>query len=319
MDTDLCLRGQEELHFVPRCCQLPVSFLSLDEAEAHLIVIANTVYRIQGALETLSEEKVRAEFPNVSLGAAGCLGLVMSRTVSLTSRPDVARDIDQVSLNLKGFMSAFAALHMPEDGESLHMHLKLRMQFFCIWIQASTWRNDDEISCDRFNSEFEHVTSVSEQYLGFYHSSASQHQHLPFGDRLDCEKSCSPRGLFTLESHASLCLFLIAVKCRISKLRRRAVELLRCASLYGLLDSHSLSRYASKLIEIEEERARKICGYAADRAEFHSRDIPESARVVDSVLSAVGMRANTAKLYIAVRHDLPRSKEPMIEEMEIRF
>lgn len=311
----MCLRGQQEPHFIPRCCKLPVSFLSLDEAEAHLDVLSNAVYRLQSRLESLSEEKVGAEFPNVSPGVASCLVLVTSRTVPLTARPDLRRDIDRVSLDLKGFMSAFAAIHMAGQGERLAVHLKLRMQFFSIWIQASTWRNDYEADCDRFNAEFEHITSVSEQYLDLCYSSSSQHQHLPFGSTA----SRVPRALFTLESYASLCLFLIAVKCRISKLRRRAVELLRCASLCGLFDSLSLSRYACALVELEEERARKICGYTDDRIEFHSSDIPEEARVVDSVLSHIDKRASTAKLYFAVRNGLPLSKEARVEEMEIRF
>lgn len=301
LDTDLSLKGQREPHFIPRCSAIPVSFLSLDEAEVYLDVLASSMYRVRGLLDSLAEEYVTAAYPGISSGEAGCRTFAASRTISLQDHPDIESTIENIMSELKAYMSAFVAIPMAADGDKLKTHLRMQMHFFGVWMLASTCRSPDELDFDKFNGQFEHVASTAERYFDMHYS--------PYGTEYQ------PNSLFTLESTTSLCLFTIAERCRKSSVRRRALALLQRASLCGLFSSTLLAQYAAVLIKLEEERAAAHRGIP-DGSALDSSDVPETIRIYESFVHAESRDAETAQLYFATR-PTPGAGHLRMEDLEL--
>lgn len=300
LDTDLSLKGQRELHFIPSCSAMPISFLSLEEAEVYLDVLASSMYRVRSLLDSLAEEYVTTTYPDVSSGETGCRIFAASRTVTLEDHPDIESAIEKIMSELKAYMSAFVAIPMAADGNKLKTHLRMQMYFFGIWVLASTCRSQDELDFDKFNGQFEHMASTAERYFNLHYSPCAEYQ---------------PNTLFTLESTTSLCLFTIAEKCRKSSVRRRALALLQRASLCGLFSSSLLAQYAAVLIKLEEERAAAYKGVPYGSA-LDSSDVPETIRIYDSFAFAESRHAENAQLYFATR-PTPRVGDLYMEDLEL--
>lgn len=309
LDTDLCLRGQTQPQFITTCPKTPITFLSIHEADVHLDVLANAVYRTRGKLLALSEQRVKTPFPHAGRDFLDCLTQAYSRVVPIHDDADLNAELAHIKTRLAAYMSAFVGIPVPDEHSQLKAHIRTQMHFFSIYILASTWRDTDESLADRFDQQFHHIVSTAERFLELHLPSPAS-----VDTALDSTQGMPPsaNAPFMLDSSLSLCLFLIASKCRQSTLRRKVTRLLQHAGLRGLFDSRPLAFFAYRLIAVEEARARRIGRLPAGHTDLDYGDVPEAARIIDSTLVA-DKKTGKAALHIVVRDGWPRSEEMRLE------
>ncbi|EGX88139.1 C6 finger domain protein [Cordyceps militaris CM01] len=296
LDTDLCLRGQTQPQFITTCPKTPITFLSIHEADVHLDVLANAVYRTRGKLLALSEQRVKTPFPHAGRDFLDCLTQAYSRVVPIHDDADLNAELAHIKTRLAAYMSAFVGIPVPDEHSQLKAHIRTQMHFFSIYILASTWRDTDESLADRFDQQFHHIVSTAERFLELHLPSPAS-----VDTALDSTQGMPPsaNAPFMLDSSLSLCLFLIASKCRQSTLRRKVTRLLQHAGLRGLFDSRPLAFFAYRLIAVEEARARRIGRLPAGHTDLDYGDVPEAARIIDSTLVA-DKKTGKAALHIVV-------------------
>lgn len=116
-----------------------------------------------------------------------------------------------------------------------------------------------EMEFDKSTAQFEKAVECAEMYLGQTTRTKQTYQH-----------PTRPGRSFTTAMDIVLSLFTITAKCRDSKLRRRALKMLKtCNRKEGIWDSYRCALVAEKIVELEER--------GADPDGF----IPESARVFE--------------------------------------
>lgn len=314
MDTDLCFRGQNEPQFVLHCCKIPTSFLSLEDAQVHLDVLANAVHRVRGRLLSIATDAAKLQFPNATANDLSCLAEATSRSMDLSEQAELVEEMEEVRRQVASYMSAFVAIPMEEPMEPQQTHLKMQMHFTSIWIIVSTWRDEDESSSDRFDVQFRHMISTATRYLQLNTIASPSDSPIPSTPSISSVKQVP----FTLESNIALCLFLVSAKCRKSNLRKQAAKLLRRASLCGLFDSMLLAEYADRLVDLEEHRVRQLSGEDMGYDDFDYEDVPEAARIIDSVI-LVDKSAKSARLHFAVHAKWPESSELEVLDAEFNF
>ena len=84
-----------------------------------------------------------------------------------------------------------------------------------------------------------------------------------------------------------MALYLVAIKCRDSRIRQRAVELLEEIQLQeGLFSSNLISPFARRVVKLEEGRARAMMGIDDENVLLKCEDVPEQARFLDVTINA---------------------------------
>lgn len=175
-------------------------------------------------------------------------------------------------------MAALACL--PPATQRQSQHLLTQIHFFYIWFVVSTWRDSTETAVDRFDTQFHHILSLAEQYVGLHYDVTSS----PHTKSTAEHQAKFTRQAFTLGTDLVPCVAMIAFKARASDVRRRCVELLRKINLQGVFDSYFLASFVQLIWELEERRARDLTGHAFGQ-DFQCHEVPEEARFVEIELS----------------------------------
>lgn len=223
----------------------------------------------------------------------GCLSAIASayaRSIDLSSNPELAARVVQAKKDVSRWMSAFAFI--PVTSERQSAHLLAQIQVFCLWHQVSFWREANEMMQDRFEEEYEYILGLAERYVGLHRNKSppgsppardqSSYGELPKQHQWNVLTSFagSTRPAFSVGTVLVPCIFIIAVKCRKSTLRRRAVELVRSVNLRGVFDSHCIASFCEAIIDCEEDHARKMLEDEST-INFESHQVPREARLIE--------------------------------------
>lgn len=76
----------------------------------------------------------------------------------------------------------------------------------------------------------------------------------------------------------------IAIKCRTTSIRRRCIAIIRSLNLQGVFDSGYLAVYLEAIVDLEEQKARLICGYEETKTAWEMDEIPEEARLFEPMM-----------------------------------
>jgi hypothetical protein len=114
---------------------------------------------------------------------------------------------------------------------------------------------------DRFEPEFQEVVDLTVEFVNSSPESSERYRFIP-------------------ESGILASLYLVAVKCRNSPLRRKAADLLTASTIQeGLWSGCIYGRCVRRFIELEESRARIVFGQDDDLTY-----VPEEARFSDLII-----------------------------------
>lgn len=201
------------------------------------------------------------------------------RRLDTTGHREFEQNFAALKREFHRWMSAFATLQPVECDDAAHS--MARIHFFSMWLFVESLCDASECAMDRFQTQFEHLTSVCEAYiLKFW----SVEPHIPLDPRLP-RANTSPA--FTLGSGLLNCLSIIALRCRDNSIRQRCIRLLRQLNFQGTFDSFYLAGMVEAVVEIEENRARELIGIP-EWVDFKCYEVPEGARVLNVELEMGG-------------------------------
>lgn len=190
-----------------------------------------------------------------------CATSMRSRTVdcplSLMTRLDLLRD------DLKAWMVAHALIRWKPQEEVTH--ITVNIHFFTIWLLTKTLRCRRETDCDSSIEQFDHIVSLAERFVLL--------------DRTSPE-SCRPAA--TTGTFLPACLYKIVLRCRGSKIRRRAISVIRRLNLQEVFDGFFISLWLSCIMEVEESTALRMDPRLSGVEDLQCKDIPEGARLLES-------------------------------------
>lgn len=281
LDFDSTMFGVPEPYLTAACQTLsrgepsPPSFSSIEAAKVHLDSLASASLRVRGHLLWLagrafvSEGLIRE--PNcaerVDWASRYCAVHAHSKMMDLTPHHQLYKQWRELLGGLASWSSALAATPTSEK-DALAMKL-LRIQHFNTWYIAEAMRDTRECSSDRFESTFATVVELADQYI--------KSQQVEGGSL----------RTFSLEPGVMPSLYLVALKCRTSVTRRRAISLLRNANVQeGLWQGSLFATFLDEVVMVEEERARELTGLRPDIVDLLSDDVPEAARFNGVIFAA---------------------------------
>jgi hypothetical protein len=282
LDGDLTVIGDEEPYLYPVCHEtIPTSFHSLEEAMVHLDIIAHASHLLCRDFVILADQMLDEERPEVKEmdeDMRNCLACAASRTIPIP--PEQELRLANLKRDMDAWMSALAFLPVAEQKQSAH--LLTHIHFFYTWFIILTWRDENEMAIDRFDRQFEHILSLTEQYVDMH------------GDVPSSAPTSSPDGrpgppvltrqAFTVGTDVVPCITMIGVKSRNSAIRRRCIHLLRLINLSGVFDGYYLASFVQAVVDLEETRARALTGMP-DGVDLKCEDVPEPARFIEIELS----------------------------------
>ena len=149
------------------------------------------------------------------------------------------------------------------QAEERHLCL-LRAQTLAILIMICNLKTPAQTRYDKYLAEFEAILQCAETVLGQKHTA----------DAADRIVRDSPLPAFSTSPGIIQPLFFLARKCRHSKVRRRAISLLRISGIEGPFNGSMEAAVAIRIVEIEEGRP-----YEEDADVLLPDDIPDSVRI----------------------------------------
>jgi hypothetical protein len=238
-------------------------FLDASDAKIHLDVLASETMRYRGALLTWTSNELDTQDELLNDWARRfAFVAARSRAVEYTLMDHCQKRLTQA---LSAWSSRFAMSRCGSDESTACLQLKL--QFFYTWVTCSTFRSTRERSVDRFESTFAHITEVAEAYINALGKS---------------EDGCD----FNLCPAALPALYEVGLKCRSSKIRRKAIRLLRSASFReGMWQGAPFAVYLEQVAKVEEERTRTLNPGLQSCDDLKSSDVPEQARFIEVVFA----------------------------------
>lgn len=244
------------------------TFSSISEARHALDFLANAVLRLRGELLQLSVRDLETEEINGDRVFRYCKYYAHSRKVDLSGYPDLLRRQAWLQFALEKWSAAFALLKNDIRHSSLPPAIVLEIQHFYMHFIVSTCRDTYEARCDQFNDTYIRIIDMARQLIA----------------RTDnAQGVSSPTLTFTLESGIIPSLYLIAMKCRIPKLRHDAISLLystRCQE--GMWEGALIARFVDEVAKCEDEAAGISYGKKATSTDC---SIAEFARFSDVVIA----------------------------------
>lgn len=190
-----------------------------------------------------------------------CATFMQSRTVECPS--PLLRRLHCLMEDLRAWMSAHALIRWSPQEELAH--ITINIQFFIIWILAKNLRCERETNFDTSIQQFAHIVSLAERFV-----------------LLDRASPASSRPAATTGTFIPACLYEIVQRCRDSKIRRRAISVIRCLNLQGVFDGFFVFSWLSCIVQLEESRAREIDPTLLPVKDLRCKDIPEAARILES-------------------------------------
>ncbi|WPG99616.1 Hypothetical protein R9X50_00243400 [Acrodontium crateriforme] len=309
LDSDLTLFGMQEPYLHPTCgTGVPYSFLSIEEARLHLDVLTSIACHARGRLLRFAEQHLLgggSDYHGTDEDSFHCMLHATSRTVHIPDSSLFAQ-MQDVRQNLASWMSALAFIPIGEHNEANRAHLLIQIQFFYIWFMVSTWRDDNETLCDRFEDQFSHVLGLAERYVSLSGHDSMLNTHSPSQSPplgAEWKLNATSKLPFTLGTGIWPCIYIVATKCRTSQIRRRALAILQSITVQGFIDSFVLASFTSQIIDLEETRARKLGGFPDDYI-FQCHEVPEAARFFDVTLAG-GPVPTVGRIIRATQDDWP--------------
>ncbi|KAK4504193.1 hypothetical protein PRZ48_005109 [Zasmidium cellare] len=287
---------------------MPKVFHSLEEARLHLDALSSARYFTKGKLLRLAEIKMqsKANTSHLDEDQVNCLLQAECRFVDLSNDPDLWDEMQALERAVAAWSSALASMPTDPKHESHQVRLLLEIQYFVVWFFVSTWRDQTETMGDRYKVQYSHILGLIEQYL----------EHIFDGNENYLDEPRRPGGplrTFSLSHSVLLPLYLIASQCRDSSIRRRALMIpSRLHIQESMMDSDLLSACLGRIIDMEEENARRINGFSRHR-KLTCDDVPEAARYMDVNDDGVGGRL------VCCRWAHPDDDELTLEEFDFNI
>lgn len=186
------------------------------------------------------------------------------------------------------FKTALDTLNLPlEDEQSRRSLILMQIQHFCSAFLLITCRSTRDVPHDVFHDEYCRILDLADQYLN----------NTSLGDESVRETS-NQRSNFAIGPAVLPALYLIALKCRDSVVRRRAIRLLASTDrLEGFQKSQHLAAFAEQVVVAEERRARALMGLSlTDEGPLSATQVPEAARFLDVAVSRASGRASDMQI-----------------------
>lgn len=259
---------------------MPSRFSSPDEASIHLEAITAKTFDLFELLwdHTYYTLRTYRDVESLDDDTQNCLVCGALRTVELED--SLTEGVEQSRRTLQAWMQAFA---VPPTQKNLVAHLSVQIFFFCIWIWVETWRDATAMLADRFETQYEYMAGLCEQYVEMHIAKT------PFNvrDASGASKANTPPA-FSLGSGVVTCLAAVVEKCRNSSVRRHCIATLQKINLRGIFETNYLVAYLQAIIEYEEDTARELTmpnGELPGPSDFQAHEIPELARLLEVVMS----------------------------------
>jgi len=261
---------------------MPSAFSSPDQASLHLEIETAKIFDLFDDLyihtrDTLSEQR---NVDDLGEDEQNCLVRAAMRTVELDDA--LEEGIEETRLTLRSWMAAFEA--SPRTEKNRISHISTQIFFFCVWIWVATWRDASASLVDRFEPQFEYFTGLCEQYLEIYNAKAPIRRSFTTRDGGTAHHIDTPPA-FSLGSGVVTCLVAIVEKCRNSSIRRRCLVTLQKINLKGISDTGYLVAFLKAIVNYEEQAAAHADPHLDLIAGLQASDIPESARLLEVVMS----------------------------------
>ena len=287
-------------------------FATLAEAKAHLATLETASYQLRNQLVQLAEHTHDTSGTTTSNEEARlCLVHCRSRQVDLSCRTDLVADLlrlQRAHARWAAALDSMGCLSQLKDRALSVVHLKLR--HFHSDFLLSTCRDTDEMLTDRFNDDFVRVLDLADSYLNL-----SSRGHIVGPKTSDPTDWTRPH--LSLAPALIPSIYVVAVKCRDSRIRRRALRLLQSAHVTeGLWNCAVLWAFASRVVKLEEKRATQLA--EAQAAVFDSdaySTLPAYARFSDVVFA--GAPSGDRDRIVCARFDA--GEDGGIELLEDRF
>lgn len=246
---------------------LPSSFQDISEARHFLDRLFSTAHHLRGGLLDLSRRSCRHRRPDAVWQCcaefAGIRKLPPSQSASCVAR------IEALQASLVHWLATFR--HLRLRSQDCRAAILLDIRYHSVFLHLATSHNDREIRCDRFNAIFQRVVDL----CGRFTADAA------------CSEPSSPVSAptFVLDSGLIPALYLTALKCRQSEIRRKAISLLhRYPCQEGMWEPALMAQFVEGVRRREEETARTAMRSGA-AAEMRCEDVSEAARFCDVVLA----------------------------------
>ena len=281
------------------------SFTSLAEASAHLETLTNFGNSIRAELLQIARSHASIDLDDAVEDAVQyCRINCLSKTVPLNSRQSIS---GRLSTAIQAHKSLLKGLKRLATIVKPRTTISLRLRHFFSFFTISMCRETREKQCDVWTDDFIQVLDLVEQLLQFP-SSTPQARPQPRVPEI------KPQRTFTLESAVVPAVFTVAVKCRSSGVRHRAISLLSTANRQeGLYHSGVLAPFAEDIASVEEGRARTIQADYVKPADLSPDNVPEAARFTEVVVSPDKSRPGMIRMALG-RFSHERNGELEIEE-----
>lgn len=302
LDADSTMFGRRSTYLCTtcRCCcqgseiQFTHDFRSIQEARSHLDLLTSTCFTLRGKLLNFTEEVISSKpagetwtSPSAGEGWAirYCDLYARSRTIDLngsTVGAEILAKQKELSIAFAAWTKALTNLANDADELSIMM---LRIQHFFAYFIVSTLRDGDETQCDRFHAAFAELVNLA-------------------GDYMERTQDLTSRCGFALESGILRSLYIVGLKCRDSRIRRRATELLRTATVQeGLWSGRIFAAYLTRVIQLEETQARKLRRDVGEDVALTYHLVSDKARFRDIVLVNDDTRPLVGRIVCAQQAD----------------
>jgi len=267
---------------------LPSHFQSVRDASVHLDALCSDTSKHEEVLFDKAEY-VRDQQPGRQENTTSheceqdCLVMATSRTLELDDQCAFQLGVRATITALTQWREAFSALLHPQPRKN--SILLLEAQFLQAWLFLHTINDFDQTLCDDLEGDFRRAIDVAEIYMLQQPTSV---RHAEFVD-------CSLRSLSNLGNNLASTVCLVVEKCRDSKIRRRAINLLKAFDLRGIFDTPYLVAYYQHLVAEEEIRAREL--QATTLADLRCSDVPRQARFLETLMCSCDSQQEGEEFY----------------------
>jgi hypothetical protein len=261
---------------------MPTTFSSPDQASLHLEIATAKIFDLFDDIfihthGVLSEQR---NIDDLSEDDQNCLVRAALRTVELDD--SLAEGIEETRLTLRFWMSAFETC--PRTEKNRISHISTQVFFFCVWIWVATWRDASAVLVDRFEPQFGYFAGLCEEYLEIHNAKTPVRRSFTTHDGSTAHPIDTPPA-FSLGSGVVTCLVAIVEKSRNSSIRRRCLATLQKINLKGISDTGYLIAFLQAIVDHEEQAAVQINPALDLNAGLQACDIPETARLLEVVMS----------------------------------
>ncbi|KAK4507735.1 hypothetical protein PRZ48_001470 [Zasmidium cellare] len=282
LDADMTPLIHDTTFLSPVCTQpIPSSFASIDEALVFVDVVQSQVFNIGRELDILAEKFLQLTYPDFcSLDETVQEMLVLATSRTVAAPIDLVIRMEEATQVLKTLMAALATLPSTTPSDTRRMLLELHL--FIVWLDASIWRDADEMEVDRFDQQFDHMMGIAEQYYAANKAEAMKSTQ-------DANmKTATPktRAAFAIGSSIVNTVCTIIEKSRNSTVRRRGIKLIADMDMRGVFDGAFLASYYQGVMDVEENEARRLLGLPRNYM-FHLNEIPAEARLMEVEVTGV--------------------------------